>query len=117
MRSLIAALVLSALVVVPASAARGPSCSATAGAPTFVDVRAMKLAPDTDYAAWWSIAAVDDGPPFYMAAQSFHSSDERGRWISSLPNQGYTGWWYIYIVRPGDEYRANLALAVCEYHD
>ena len=103
-----------ALPVVTVAAKPAPSCSVSGAAPSLT-LTASRLQPNTTYRAWWTVAAVDDGPPFYQAALSGWPSDRHGRWGAVIETNGRSGWWYFYVVLPGDEYGKGPALAVCEF--
>jgi len=115
-RLLVAAVMVIALALpVVTVGARQSSCIVSGGQPT-LQVDATRLIPNVTYTAWWTVAAVDDGTPFYQAALSGWPSDRHGRWAAPIPTGGRTGWWYFYVTLPGNEYRQGLALAICEAH-
>jgi len=118
MKRLIVAVVAAMALALPmatVAAKPAPSCTVTGAQPTLY-LAATRLQPNTTYRAWWTIAAVDDGTPFYQASLSGWPSDRHGRWSAPIPTGGRTGWWYFYVTLPGNEYRKALALAICEAH-
>jgi len=117
MNRLLAAIVMAAALALPVAtvaAKPAPSCAVSGSAPSLT-LTATRLQANTTYRAWWTVAAVDDGPPYYQAALSGWPSDRHGRWGAVIETNGRSGWWYFYVTLPGGEYQKSQALAVCEF--
>ena len=116
MRAVVAAIILALVLATPVAArpASHPTCSVVLKSPTEFLITATRLASNTEYMTWWSVAYVDDGPPFYLAAQSAHPSDAKGNWGTIAPVQQRTGYWYFYIALPGQAYDPSAVLTFCE---
>jgi hypothetical protein len=113
---IVAAAVLAAfLVAIPVQAAKPQaSCTVSAAPGGHLLVQAVGLRRG-DYWAWWSVAHVDDGTPFYYAGTSVHPSDGK-TWTALVPDFGRLGYVYMYVV-PESAYGPFVpvnAAAVCE---